>query len=100
MVAKSGELRDWIFDMAQEWISQEYIPSIQFQQAYDKFCFVNKIKIVLTIPKLHEAFEKWCEWYGYEYSHSVRKRIEGQQQRCCFIRKKEDTKQEKDQGKG
>lgn len=93
--SESGELRDWIFDRVQEWISKEYIPSVEFQHAYDKFCIGNKIKVVLTIPKLHEAFERWCEWYGYEYSHGIRKRIEGQQQRCCFIRKKEATSQEK-----
>jgi hypothetical protein len=84
---ESSELRDWISDKAQDWAEKEYLPNTEFQHAYETFCRSDKGKYTLYTAKLHEAFEKWCEWNGYDYKHGIRKWVDGQQQRCIVITK-------------
>ncbi|MBK8451688.1 MAG: hypothetical protein IPL42_17410 [Saprospiraceae bacterium] len=82
-------LRDWISCMARNWDSFDYIGSGDLLKAYGDFCTNNNIEHGLSIPRLHDAFEDWCDRYGFEYKHGVVKRPNrGKQCRCIVIKKR------------
>ena len=86
--ASKGELRLWIQDFVEEWERHGFIPSAKLLEAYEQFCTDNKIKVEMSIPRLHEAFKSWCDRMGYEYEPSVRKGTGSDRCRGSVIRKK------------
>ena len=83
-------LRNWMPDMLQEWVLLEYVKSSDLLESYNNFCSNNNIIHPLSVPRLHNAFEDWCERHGFEYEHSVVKRPNGGDQcRCIVVNKKQ-----------